>query len=53
MKSTLTLTIVLNVEHDRSVDPYDVVNECTYSFDSCTEGATIVETEIVDVEQVK
>jgi hypothetical protein len=52
MKTTLALTVVLVIEHKDDVDPIDVVNECTYCFDSLTDGAAILDSEITDAGEI-
>lgn len=46
--ATITTRIVMDIEE--GVDPYEVINECEYNYESNTPNADIVETDILDME---
>ena len=47
-KFSVDVTVRLFVEAEDKVTAADVVQEMTYSFDSMTRGANIVDTKVVD-----
>jgi hypothetical protein len=48
MKTSVTLTVKLEIKTEDRIDPGEVLNDMEYDFTSMTTGATITEAEIVD-----
>jgi hypothetical protein len=43
--------VKVEIDHDESVDPDDVINECDYRFRAESRGGTICETELQEISE--